>query len=187
VRVTQGRKRWSDRLADDLVGQIDLQLVHLFGEGGELRLARRVLEEQAEPVGLLAGGGQQRGEHEAAPLGPLDALAPLGRQPVGHLGEHGPVEVLLRVEVAVDDEPGDAGLGRDVVHRGAGETGAGEGGRRRGQDLGLTLVALHEPAGGAFGHMGILALVRCIRKRLQFEQAAHHHAGGPARPQGDTS
>ena len=64
----------------------------------------------------------------------------------GHLLEDRPVELLLRGEDPVHDEPGDAGRAGHVVHRGAVEAGSHE--RRRGgsQDLGPAFGP-REPAG----------------------------------------
>ena len=67
MRVAQRRSPGSGRLlAQHLVGQLHLDGADLLGEGGELRLAGRVLEQQAVAVGLLAGHGEQRPEHEPA-------------------------------------------------------------------------------------------------------------------------
>ena len=67
--------------------------------------------------------------------------------PVEDLLEHRPVELLLGLEVAVDDEPGHADLGGDVVHRGAREARAGEGAGGAAQDRLLPFVSAEQLAG----------------------------------------
>ena len=83
----------------------------LLAEGpgvlGELGLAGGVAPQQAEAVGVLAGHRQHRADGEAAAgrRGSTPATNS-SAQPVRHPVEHGPVELLLGVEVAVDDQLG---------------------------------------------------------------------------------
>ncbi len=83
----------------------------------ELRFPGRVAPQQAEAVGPFAGDGEQRA---GAALG-LEALGDVRQEQldlaVEDLLEHGAVERLLRLEVAVDDQLRDAGRRRDLVHR----------------------------------------------------------------------
>ena len=115
-------------------------------------------------------------------LGPLDALRPLLGQPVGHLGEHGPVEVLLRVEVAVHDEPGDAGLGGHVVHRGRRRTRRGR--RRRPPPAGSGPGARRAAGAGAWWFRSHRHADPCQVYTQAFtvgHRPRHHRADGPAR------
>jgi hypothetical protein len=104
--------------------------------------------EEAEAVRILTRHGEHRTHHEAASAGPLEAGHELVAQARGHLVEDGAVQVLLRGEVPVDDQPGDAGLGRDVVHRGRGEAAPGEGGGGGAEQLRLPLPTRQQLAGG---------------------------------------
>jgi hypothetical protein len=129
--------------------------------GGEGRLVGGVEPEQAEGVRVLAGDPEERARRLPPPGlagrpvrrfassspgvdgGPVrlvtDDGVELRAEPRRHLLEDGPVELLLRREDAVHDEPGDAGRAGHVVHGGAVEAGADERRRRGPQDLGAAL------------------------------------------------
>src|SRR5262249_56720309 len=93
---------------------------------GDVRLAGGMAPEELDPVRVLPGHREQRTGADAAfaPGVPDDEL--LG-EAVEHLLEHGPVQLLLPLEVPVHDEFRDAGGGRDVLHRRRRVPGPGEG------------------------------------------------------------
>ena len=106
--------------------------------------------EEPEGVRVGSGDGQEGGGDErllAATGG--SGLAERGREPFGDVFQHSAVQVLLRLEDPIDDEPGDTGLSGDVLHRRAVEPGPHERGRRRSHDLRTTLGPRQTRRGGA--------------------------------------
>ena len=98
----------------------------------ETWLVSGVGPEQAECVGVFPSDREQGPDRR---LGVGELLAEAGHDPF----EDGPIQVFLRVEVAVDDQPRDArGVGH-VLHRRAVEAGLGEGRGRTPEDRLLAL------------------------------------------------
>src|SRR5262249_51000509 len=90
---------------------------------GELGLPDGVPEQQREPVGVAACGGEQLSQRLAARL-PRDPLLEPSRGAV----EHRLVQLPLAGKVAVEQELAHAGRGGDLLHRRRRETALGEGG-----------------------------------------------------------
>ena len=107
-----------DERSDDPARGVDRDVAQRECVLAELRLAGCVAPEQPEAVGPFA---RDLEEGPGAALG-FEALGDVGEEELDlaleHLLEHRPVERLLGLEVAVDDELRDAGGRRDLVHRG---------------------------------------------------------------------
>jgi hypothetical protein len=105
----------------------------------ELRLAQGVLEQQPEP-----GRGFHRRFEKAVDAGvgePAHGLRHVGIEADAHAVKDGLVQVGLRVEVPVEDHPGDAGLGGDVLQARRREAAAGKGFGGGAEDLFPSLSA----------------------------------------------
>ena len=112
-----------------------------------------------------SGSSRATTSSERAPMPRRSARDMRGQEllgePVGDPLEHRPVELFLGVEVAVDDELGDARRGGDVLHRRGREPGAGEGRR---PPRGGWLLALGPGQQTARGRR--LMVAQCIRSGL---------------------
>ena len=137
------------RAAHELLGVGDDLLAELVGVGGEARLPRRMPQQQRD-AGRIFASDREQGAHRRV-LTSAVTRGTLRREPVAHVLEHRPVQRLLRVEVAIHDQPRDAGGNRNVLHRGLGKAALGKGRRRRPQDRGPAGRAVEEHAGLA-GH-----------------------------------
>jgi hypothetical protein len=105
-----------------------LKLLHL---SLKLRLACGVAEQKSETVGVLGG----RREEAIDARGRIPWSPRRKSEPASGLNENGPIQVRLRVEVAVQDGPGDAGFASDVIEARRREARPGEGPSSRHQDL----------------------------------------------------
>ncbi len=113
--------------SDDLAGRVDGDVAQRQCVLAELGLAGRVAPQQPEPVGPFARDLEQGAGAAAG----FEALGDVGEEQLDlaleDLLEHRPVEQLLAREVPVDDQLRDLGRRRDLVHRGGGVSGMGEG------------------------------------------------------------
>ena len=125
------------QLADDG----DRDLPYLRRIRGELPFVCGVPPQQGEGGWVLAGHGEQGPGAQAAAAWRGQLGPQLGAQVVEDVLEDLPVELLLRFEVAVDDELGDAAGGGDIVHGRLGETGRRKGPRRAVEDGGPSFGA----------------------------------------------
>ncbi len=116
----------AEQRADELVRDADDPVSEPCRVVGEPGFVSGVHPEQAEAIGIVAGHDEQRPHDEVAVGRSLIPGEELVSQADHDPLEHGSVQVLLRPEVPVDDQPRDAGGVGDVLHRGAVEAGVRE-------------------------------------------------------------